>query len=155
MRTPDQDRWVERVLGVGIPAGSRRGPFVALQMARLDWDSARKDARAELARLETAILRRVAGKPFMDEVTRSTHRLYAAFETLDDSLLDRLDAALSAPTETERQRLQREAAAIAGRFRAFVETDPLLVAVDNNPFEKITAAARLRQTLQALEQQLG
>lgn len=151
-----QKTWVQQVLGVSFGrAAPASGPLVGLQRARVAWDIARKQARTEVEKLETAILARVKGYPFEQEVAASTHHLFAMFATLDERLIDRLDQALNAPDPAVRAQLQKTAASVAGEYLAFVNGDKLLQAIDNNPFHPIAAHKTLSATLTTLRQFLG
>jgi hypothetical protein len=151
--TTAQDAWIEQVLGVRRAAGP--GSFVALRQARLQWDAARKQARAEVQLLEAEILRRFARKPFGKEITANIYRLYEMFETLDERLLDELDAALRASDPGVRTAHHQKAAAIAAAYRRFVDGDVVVQAIDANPIRPVAACKVLTETLTALERQLA
>ena len=66
-------------------------------------------------------------------------------------LADTLDAALNAgQDEVRRSEHHRQAQAQIADFLAYVDADPLLSAIDANPFVPVTVHALLQSTLKAL-----
>jgi hypothetical protein len=148
--------WIERVLGVSLGGTTQAaGAFVSLQTARLEWGVARAQARAEVKKLESEILKRVKGKPFEGEVVQSTFHLYTMFDTLDDRLIDALDAALSAKDASARAAHHKDAANITDEYIKFVGSDPLLQAIDHNPFLPISVHKTFSAALSGLRRNLG
>ncbi len=91
----------------------------------------------------------------VDEAGLATHarKLYVLLEQLDERLIDKLDEALNAQGAA-RQALNQEAAAIIGQYQAFVNTDPLIAAIDDNGFIQTSIRQEVQRTLTQLAAQL-
>lgn len=145
---PDAARrgWIARVLGfdpVSSPSTTDgRGAKVRLAQARLAWGNARTAAAVELKQVEKAMLQVVGGLRISDEVTANVWRLYAMFDVLDTRLIDKLDEALNATDDIDRKRMQAQAQAITDEYLAFLDKDPLLAEIDDNPFAKVSVSVR-------------
>lgn len=136
-------RRLDSVLG---PEPRAVEPGVAFTNSRLKWDAARKELRAGLESLESAIRSFYAGKPNQAAMVLKAQRLQRVMAALDERLLDTLDAGLNAPLET-RPLHAAAAASIAREYVVFVESDKLMKRLDRNPFMPLSVVRRLRATL--------
>lgn len=140
------------------PPVTRSSPTGAVNYAkaRLAWLAARQKAQAELHLLREDILDTYEDdeeNTFPDLADR-IGQLDQILVTLNESLADTLDAALNAPVDDKRHALHRQAQQQIEQFLAYVEQDPLLANIDNNPFVPVTVRATLHTTLRALAQTL-
>lgn len=137
-----------------------RGENVTFTQCRLAWDTARKQAQADLRDLETSILA-VTGKiPGLGQgpaqaIAQGAKRIYTILEKLDDRLLDKLDELLIAPTPQAKLTLREQAVQIVKEYRVFVDTDSLLTAIDEYPMRNMNVHRDLSQILGDLEHQLS
>ncbi len=76
-------------------------------------------------------------------------------DSLDTRLITELDDALNATTYQERMRYQYRAQDVIEEYIEFVDEQDIFEAIDQNGFESVNIAARLRQTLASLEKALG
>jgi hypothetical protein len=127
---------------------------VALQGARLAWDSARKKVHAELQKLRAKILEVFAAEPDLPEVAKAVPRLDGILERLDETLLDRLDEALNA-SGAERDELHQEAASLVKQYMVYLNTDPLVTRVDDNPFVPVAVRSTLVTAMTFLNKKLA
>ena len=95
------------------------------------------------------------GRPYFVEVAGQTRRLYRMLDALDERLIDRLDDALNADDPEVRSRLHRDARAIVDEYIDFMNGDPLLREIDDNPFTKVAVRSRLEDTLGDLQRKLA
>ncbi len=126
---------------------------VKLQQARLLWDKARKKAQAEIGSLQLAILTKAKGESDFADIAKLVKDFEKLKQDFDESLLDKLDAALNAPPE-RRPPLHAEAVRMIESYQNTVQSNPLLADLDNNPFVKISVNQTLTQTLEMLAKQL-
>ena len=125
--------------------------------AKLAWLAARQKVHGELDKLRTEIRDTFADEdePTFPDLENRLTGLDAILATLDESLADTLDAALNAgQDEARRSEHHRQAQAQIAEFLAYVDADPLLSAIDANPFVPVTVHALLQSTLKALSQAL-
>lgn len=125
--------------------------------ARLAWLAARQKVHGELQKLRTEIRNTFANEdePTFPDLENRLNGLDAILDTLDESLADTLDAALNAgQDEVRRSEHHRHAQAQITEFLAYVDSDPLLSAIDANPFVPVTVHTLLHSTLKALSQAL-
>jgi hypothetical protein len=146
---------VQALLGA---AGGTRAPGGAVDYAkaRLAWVAARNNAKADLRRLETAILDAYADEPAMlAQITKGVRRLDKVLVRLDTSLADKLDEGLNAAEPQARAQVNREALGIIDKYIAFLDSDPLIENIDDNPFVDMDLASTLGETLAGLAEQLA
>ncbi|MCP4043198.1 MAG: hypothetical protein GY731_14785, partial [Gammaproteobacteria bacterium] len=124
--------------------------FVAMQKSRLAWDGARKTVAAELRKLEQAILEACREEPDFEEIANRTQQLYRILDTLDERLLDKLDDALNAQEQELRSSIHREAQGLIREYLTFVDSDPLILEVDTNPFTPVAVKKTMTATLSKL-----
>ena len=110
---------------------------------------------AYLKTLEHAILDHYRGKPDFDDLAARVRKFDTVLKSLDTQLIDTLDEALNAPDMNLRAAKHEEAREALARYRLYVETEPLLPALDTNPFVPLTTYQSLLKTLQVLEGSLG
>jgi hypothetical protein len=157
--------------GTDTATRSRTG-VVNHAKARLAWLAARKKAQGEILQLQQAI--RAAFEPgaedddddegddgdapeldddlpdeFPDLEERLQH-LDTILVRLDESLADTLDDAMNASDLDQREALNRQAQAQIADFLGYVESEPLLLNLDQNPFLPVTVQATLQATLRTL-----
>ncbi|MCV2870227.1 hypothetical protein OEW28_16495 [Defluviimonas sp. WL0002] len=165
--TAKQSAFVSAYLGVPVPKpgqervaparpeGAGRVSFVELQKLRLSWDKCRKDVIRQVDSLEAKIVAHFKDAEDAREVAETATKLQSVLENIDESLLDTLDAALNADDPKERADLQREAGAITRDYIALLDSDPILLMIDDNPFQTTTVRAALRVALNDLRGVLG
>ena len=143
-------------LGILVKTGAREGSATRLAQSRLAWVAARNRARAEIEKLERAIVAAYADDPQrFPAVERGVRRLDRLLATLDESLADTLDRAVNAADPAERATLQREAAAEVGRYLRFLGTDSLARTIDDNPFVSVQVNRPLTERLLDLRAELA
>jgi hypothetical protein len=130
-----------------LPAAATGVSLVALQKARLDWDTTRKAVRQELKQLEQAILEACSEEPDFAEIKANTKNLYVMLDTLDNRLGDTLDEALNAEPPEVRAAKQTEAVKIAEDYLEYVHDDDLLNDIDDNGITRVRIRTRLMATL--------
>jgi hypothetical protein len=138
----------------GPKVAPAKGNFVALQQARLAWDTARNKAAADVKTLQGVILQTFKGDPDLPAAMAAAKNLQDRFNNVDERLLDKLDEALSAKDETTRAALQAEAKGLVDEYAAFVNGDEVLKDVDANPFVPVAIFKTLSGTLNVLKGKL-
>jgi hypothetical protein len=140
--TSPRDAWVRRVLGVDIPprapagaaeTGSPKGlSLVRLGKARLEWRDTLIAARRDMDKLKAALAQRFAG---VDDpkarVPAALDRLARSIAELDDTLLNELDAVLTAGPD-DRPPLITRARATMAAYARHILADPVMAALDGN-----------------------
>ena len=141
--------------GAGSPSGSGSGsgvaPAIVYSQARLVWAATRARIQAELKTLESAVLEHYAGQAALPEIKRSVRKLDGVMELFDDSLSDALDQALKAEDGGGKQQLHDEVCAILDRYQRYLTTEPIVTALDSNPFVPIKVQATLSASLSTLK----
>ena len=85
----------------------------------------------------------------------SAKRLDEILQTLDGRLLAGLDAALNEPDEQAREKLNIRAGGLAREYLEYVQSDPVIQVIDDNPFMPVGVKKTLSTTLAALCSKLG
>ncbi|MBI4696820.1 MAG: hypothetical protein HY749_22675 [Gammaproteobacteria bacterium] len=145
---------LQALLGAGKEAPAPTSPTgskVVFTQSRLAWVAARNKVHAELQKLEASILEVYRDDDVFGEVRSGVRRLDGILEALDEELIDKLDEALNAVDAAAHARSIGEARAIIQRYRRFLETDPLVKAVDTNPFVAVAVESTMNKTLAVLE----
>ena len=134
------------------------GAFVRLQGARVNWDRTRKQVQADLDEL-ARVIRTVVSSHNEDETAETEYeegdleegvkQLYNILTALDTRLIDALDAALKVEGE-QRKQLQGQAGKIVAEYRGFINTSPLMNAIDGNPFMRCAIRHNVDATLTAV-----
>lgn len=136
------------------PAASP-GRFVHQAKVRLGWQKARKKLAEDLQLLQAAILEHYRKQPEYADLATRVRRFDAVLGTLDDKLADKLDEALNAADPQQRSALHEQARAILDGYAKYVRDEPLLVALDDNPFVPLSTHKALLKTLQVLDNSLA
>jgi len=143
---------------LSTPAAAPRaatGSKVVFTQSRLAWGAARTKVQAELQKLEKEILESYRDRAeVFDAVTNSVRKLDTILANFDESLSDKLDEALNAADAETHAKLHDEARVIIGRYRRFLDSDPLVQEVDDNPFVPVAVQSTLEKTLSLLESKL-
>lgn len=114
-----------------IPAGIV--PFVR---ARLDWVKTRTSQKAELTKLQDAIVAACDADEFPD-IANDSKQLFTYLDTLDGRLEDALDALVQEPDGAKRKKLKADAAKLLVEFQKELDT-PFFQAVDgDNGFKPV------------------
>lgn len=116
-------------------------PVVAYRKALLAWRFAKNQTHDRLGTLRKEVL---ADFP---EETSAAAKLDVILDVFSEGLGDALDAALSAESSSDRQIHVGQARGIAGRYRSFLTTSPLVKHIDANPYVDINICSRLTTAL--------
>jgi tetratricopeptide (TPR) repeat protein len=130
------------------------GEKVAYAQLRLGWDTARKRAPVELEKLEQAILEAFKNEPWVGDLKQHVRKLDTVLEGFQEDLSDALDAALNAADEGKRRLHHEQAAGIVKKYKKYVETDPFIKDIEDNPFTKVNLTKGLSMTLDLLAKRL-
>jgi hypothetical protein len=136
-------------------AAAAPGRFVHQAKVRLGWQMARKKLTTDLQALEAAILEHYRKQPEYADLATRVRRFDAVLGTLDDQLADKLDEALNAADPQHRSALHEQARAILAGYARYVRDEPLIVALDDNPFVPLSTHKTLLKTLQVLDNSLA
>ena len=136
-------------------AAAAPGRFVHQAKVRLGWQMARQKLSADLSALERAILDHYSTQPELADLAQRVRRFDTVLGTLDESLTDTLDAALNAADPGQRSALHEQARGILAGYTTYVRGEPLIAALDDNPFVPLTTHKTLLKTLQVLDNSLS
>jgi hypothetical protein len=132
------------------PSGAN-GSAVALTKCILLWDATRKDLENQLKPLEQEIVERCAGQSGFEHVAGTAPTvLRGVLEKLDGRLSDKLNQMHQTEDQAARQKLRQEAKSVVGFYQSYIAAEPLIAALDSNPFIKFDGVARVRSALQAI-----
>ena len=140
----------------------RTWSIVAMQKSRLLWEQTRKHVLAEIQALENQIVADVEkhnADPLTEdkyepaEVATGATTLYGILERLDTRLIDSLDEALNAEGQA-RVELHKASKEIIAEYREYVETSPLMIRIDANPFFKASIRTACVAALKELSKQI-
>lgn len=124
-----------------IPAGVV--PFVR---ARLDWVKTRTTLKAELTKLQAAIIDVCDPEEFPDIVNESK-QLFGYIEALDERLEDALEALVQEPDGARRETLKADAVKVLEDYQSELDT-PFFQAVDgNNGFKPVNVRGAAMESL--------
>jgi hypothetical protein len=123
------------------------GEFVDYMKSRLAWESARKTAQEELSKLQRAMIEDTE-EPEADaaETIKAVDKLAGLLGVFDEQLSDALDDALNAGPD-DRRKHHRRALKIAESYLAFIDRHPILLVIDDNPFESVRVSETLSSAL--------
>jgi hypothetical protein len=110
------------------------GAQVLFAQAQLAWETTCKKVQAELRRMEEAILAAAAEEPDLAAIATKVKDIYGILGGLDTNLRDKLDEGYVAQTPEEKAQRHDEARALIQKTTDFVNGDPLMAVIDNNPF---------------------
>ncbi len=159
--------WVSRALGVameGVTPSRGDDPLrdlptsglsFAFRKARLEWAMARTKARADLERLQGGLRDALKGHPQFTAMDQGIGKLSEALAGLDDRLEDELDAALNTTDPAKLADSKKAALKIIAEYQVVVDSDPLLLRMDSNPFMKVAVQAVLANQLAAMARELA
>ncbi len=129
------------------------GAKVTYARARLAWLAARQKVASEIERLRGEIVASFQRYDFAAELSEAHRRFVTpVLESLDESLADKLDEATNASDPAARAKLVAEAHAIMQRYQAFLANEPVIAALDANPFMPLAIRSTFTATLTTLSQ---
>ncbi|MDB6066622.1 MAG: hypothetical protein JWR26_2830 [Pedosphaera sp.] len=114
------------------------------------WRDTRAAVEADLKALEQAILAASSQEQNFSEISSKVKNLHVMMNTLDATLIDKLDAALKASSPEIKEFADKQSVELVKKYTAFVNSDPLIGAIDNNPFLPVKVKQRLTATLTEL-----
>ncbi len=124
---------------------------VAYAKSRLAWLAARKKVEGEIDKLGGEIVATYQAEGIAPELEKLYRdRVSPILSTLDESLADKLDAAINATDPAQRTELVSEAKAIMQRYKAYLDSEKIIADLDTNPFTPLTIQQTLSATLTAL-----
>jgi hypothetical protein len=127
-----------------------KGTNVRFARLRLQWDSKKKAVAAELESLRKTILEEYNDKENAAATTK-LNKILARFNT---GLGDTLDALYNAADPAAQQQFKDKSLAIAKQYLSYVESDPLIAHVEDNPFLTVTVRDSLAGPLKAIQKEL-
>jgi hypothetical protein len=154
---------LEKLLNASVPESTAaptskvappKGEFVAYTQSRLVWDGTQKKVRADIAKLQKAILDDFKGEAEFEEAAEAARELETALTKFDTKLIDTLDKALNAKTPEERKALHNQAAEQVAKYRAALDADDVLKELDTNPFVPVNIYKLLDDSLKVLQSKL-
>ncbi|MDR3515050.1 MAG: hypothetical protein P4M00_04480 [Azospirillaceae bacterium] len=167
----DQIRALWRTADAALKSGDRAtaGPAIASLRQRLavpkaaagddaalaqGWSMARDSAATELRGLEGAILADYGDLPEAGALRSAVRKFDGILATLGPDLADLLAEAGARPA-SERQALHLQAQDLTARYRSFLDSDPVLAELDDNPFVAVSVKRRFSATLDAIDTALA
>jgi hypothetical protein len=165
--------WVQRVLGVGMPAppgavagqaqgaspaattapppaGGGEGAVVRLGKGMLVWNSTRSYVAQQIKVLQDAIIAQSTDEPDFNEIKASLVKLEVLLEVLDDRLIGKMDALRGTTDPAAKAKLAEEARDIVREYQAYVASDPLVNEIDDNGFLPLDIRPKVTASLQAV-----
>ena len=128
---------------------------VVFAKSRLAWVGTREKVTADIGKLGAELAKSYAGTPVAAEITQAfdskTQQLMALF---DSRLVNAIDAVMANDADDKRDALVTVARDTAKDFLATVNAEPLIDALDDNPFVPLTVRATLTATLSSLSKAL-
>lgn len=118
-------------------------PFVR---ARLDWVKTRSTLRAELTKLQDAIVSTCDDEEFPDIATAS-RQLFGYIENLDGRLEDALEALVQEPDGAKREKLKVAAAQLLVEFQKELDSPFFQVVDDGNGFRAVNVRGAAMESL--------
>ncbi len=138
----------------GRATGQATGANVQYQKSILDWEKVKGQVRANLSKLEQAIVADFADEPKLGAIKSGLKKLEQVLGGFDERLRDKLDEAYNAPTPDLLPPLHEEAREIVDDYLDYVESDDFINAIDSNPFTAVSVREPLSRTLQDIAGQL-
>jgi len=117
------------------------------QSAARQWLQTRRTVDSELRKLQGAIAREYEAEAIKDEVLAGIRKLDRVMDVLDESLARKLGEVVGAKTMDERRKAAGEAGGIVMKYKQFVDGEPLMAMLDDNPFEKVQVRALIESAL--------
>jgi ubiquinone biosynthesis protein UbiJ len=150
-----------RTAGDGATSKSQQTPakpvsLVQLQQCRLAWGAAIKKIEADLSKLQQATKAAYKHNPPQQAfIAKAIDGLVAKLEGHYESLSDKLDEALNAPTEEKRNPFHQQAVQMIQQFRTYVDSDPVIGELDENGLVPLQVQKTLSSVLPLLAAKLG
>ncbi|HYZ63404.1 MAG TPA: hypothetical protein VE650_13210 [Acetobacteraceae bacterium] len=123
-----------------------------LAKSRTAWVAARKRIEDEISKLHQAMTKHYEGHGFgadLDKVFLS--KIEPILTTLDQSLAHKLDEVGKNTDPQQHQKLVGEAKQIIDNYESFLNSNPLIPQLDENPFVPLQIQKTLTATLEALK----
>jgi tetratricopeptide (TPR) repeat protein len=136
-------------------SGKSPDPKILYGQARLEWVNARQKVRGELEKLEAAILEKYQQDPRLPDVKSSVRKLDTILKNLDEALEDKLDEAYNEAKEEKRNVLHKQATRLIASYLSYVNSDPLVAQLKDNPLVPVTVQETLTGTLTTLAERLA
>jgi hypothetical protein len=130
-------------------AGSN-GAAVALTKSVLLWDATRRYLESQIKPLQQAILEASSDEGDFEAIKSGTPVLEAVVERLDARLSAKLNQIHGTPDQAMRVQLRKEAKDIVTEYEGYMASEPLVGALDANPFTSFDGVARVQATLKAI-----
>lgn len=143
----------DAVPGAGTGTVSQK----SLATIRLSWDQARKKAEADLGKLQETIKQVYKGSSNYATVEKRLpvlNEIVTKLDTYVQEVTDTLDNALNATPEKQPAMIQAARNKI-GNARGFLDSHPVAVKIDGNPFVPVTVRKGLLEALQLMELKLA
>jgi hypothetical protein len=148
---------VEKLLKAAAPPQSPvapKGSMVTYIQAKLNWRNVRTQVRSELQKVEQAVLDACKEQPNIGEIAGKVKNLYNVLNALDERLIDKLDDALKAPDPEKKDFADGKSRALIKEYLGFINSDPLMAVIDENPFAPVNVKGRLVATLTDLDKNI-
>jgi hypothetical protein len=125
---------------------------VAFEKIHLDWDARKQEVLASLEALHEAIIAQDQDA----EAQTAASNLEKVLNRFNEGLGDKLDALRNADTPEKQKKLATEAGAIADHYLAYLDSDPLVLHVESNPYDiDVDVVGILAPPLEDLKEQIA
>lgn len=129
---------------------AKAGP-VAYAKSRLAWIATRKRIETDIGKLQSEIVATYSDQGLGQELAGAyTSWVGPVLQSLDERLADALDDATNATDETKRAELVTHAKSLIAEYTAFLNSDPRITELDNNPFVPLSIRTTVGGTLSTL-----
>ena len=136
----------------GAPQGGAPTGPVAYAKSRLAWIAARQRVETDLNKLRDALAAEYGKTPGAAEIQqRYANRVSPVMAVFDEELADALDDAVNATDAAKRAEKVSGAKAVIGRYKAYLDSEPLIADLDDNPFVPLSIRKTVSGTLSVLE----
>ncbi len=125
------------------------------QKARQAWIGTRKGVHAELQKLEQAILKEFSAEDDINDIKQDVRALDEVLVELDETLANKLDEAVKAQDPDQRRALHLEAVGLMDKYKSYVNTDPFISDLEDNPFVPLKIKKIVSKTLDVLQKSIG
>jgi hypothetical protein len=131
-------------------AGAATGA-VAYGKSRLAWLAARQKVIGDIEKLKAEIVATYEEDGIGPDLASSYAKtVQPVIDAFDVELADKLDAAVNATDPAQRGELVKEARSLMERYQKFLDGEPLIGDLDDNPFIPLSIHATISATLAAL-----
>lgn len=124
---------------------------VAFAKIKLRWNEAKQSLESDLHGLRETVLAEYGDA----DTVQDAQKILRITGRFNEGLADTLDALYNAADAPRQARLRARAAEIAGSYQAYLDTDPLVAHIQQNPFMALEIRARLSAPLAQLRQHLS